>query len=365
MFAVGKSDPVETLMKGVDEWTRIAMATIVSAAEEIGMAEFIDKLDKYQRDVNKIRAAELKEQFNIEGNSSASCVNLMVAWAKGDLFEWHRHPIVSEHNLFGIGTYCPQVRAMEEMELMHKAQDIRLWCDAYDGLIAGAFNEDVRMIHAHCPCSGDNYCLFYIFEEQKDKSLKYSEHIYNGNAKKRDELGPNPEPDYFEGVAMPRYVEGMDPIAIFKDGVTTKCAIAMESMVVAIKVLGMEKWLEICENDHSRGYSQTAMKMKKTYDRVGNDVRDGANLVAINMAQAGFDAHNIIKYDGESVETVSTQCPIVDAANRLGLTEVLEDMSLWCDFYHNHFVHTSNKKHNLTFTHCLGRGDKYCRCMIK
>lgn len=365
MFAVGTADPVEEMMKGVEEWTRIAMATIISAGESIGMANYIDHLDKYQRQSNASRAAELKEQFNIEGTSPASCVNLMVAWAKGDLFQWHRHPIVSEHNLFGIGTYCPQVRAAEEMELMHKAQDLRLWCDAYDMLIAGAFNQDVRMIHANCPCSGDNYCLFYIFEEERNKKLKYSEHVLKGNAKKREELGPNYEPDYFEGVAMPRYVEGMDPAAIFKDGIKAKSGIAIESMLVAVKVLGMKKWLDICERDHSRGYTQTAIKLKVEHDRVGNDVRDAANLVAINMARTGYDGHNIIKYDGESIETVSSQCPIVDAANRLGLNDVLGDMSLWCDFYHSHFVHASNKKYDATFTHCLGRGDKYCRCTIK
>lgn len=356
----------QMLSKGVMAWTRIAMATVLTSGEALGWDRFFDTLDKKQRPVSERKAARLMKEFNITGKAAADAVNLMVTWAKGDLFNWHRHPYVTEHELMGFGTWCPQVKAVEEMGMGQRAENMRLWCDFYDATIGQSVNPDVRMVHAHCPSAGNKYCMFYIFEEKTPAGAdKFSKAIRFFNDRKRKELEDNPNPDYMEGMAPPRNIENWSEADKLKDGVVTKAKIALETLLVAGSEYGWKPYLNRVAEEQTWGYREEALKMKRDYSINGESVRDAANLLVIGYGLLGFDNHSIIKYTPDVVEGVADKCQIIEAAKELGMDGKLQDVSLWCDFYHNHKVHAVNEKLQVTHTHCLGCGDKFCRFVLK
>jgi hypothetical protein len=354
------------LEKGVMSWTRIAMATVLTGGEAMGWDKFFNTLDKEQRPSSERKAKRLMKEFNIEGDSAADAVNLMVTWAKGDLFSWHKHPYVTEHELMGFGSWCPQVQAVEEMGMGNRADKMKLWCDFYDSTISQSVNKDIRMVHAHCPSAGNKYCMFYIFEEKDPANTKNCADVLNFfNDRKRVEVDKNPNPDYFEGMAAPRNIEGWSEAAKLKDGVQTKARIALETLVISGVTLGWEPYLNQVAKEQSWGYREEAIKLKRDYSINGDTLRDAGNLLAIGYGLLGFDHHSIIKYTPDVVEGVSDSCQIIDAAREVGMLDKIKDVSLWCDFYHNHKVHAVNEAFQVTHTHCIGCGDKFCRFILK
>lgn len=357
--------PEDLLARGVMGWTRMAMATVLAGGEAFGWEKFINLLDAKQRPASQKKADRLVKEFNIEGKSAADCVNLMVCWAKGDLFNYHTHPIVSEHNLFGMGTWCPQVAAVEEMGLGDKAQNLRLWCDLYDSTICHSLNTDCRMVHAHCPSGGDRFCMFYIFEEEAPKTDSYYKTLQHFNDNKRKDLEVNPNPDYFEGMAPPRIIEGLSEAEKLKDGVLCKAQIGLQTLLICAIEYGWENFINLLDKEDSWGYLQEGLKIRRDFAVKGTGLRDAANVLTTALAMQGYDFHSIIEYTPERVEGVGHKCQVIEAAQDLGLHDKIEDVSLWCDFYHNHKIKAINPDYQLTHTHCLGRGDKFCRFVLK
>ena len=363
-YAKGES-PEEVLTKGVMAWVRIAMANVITSGDTLGWDRFINALAKVQSPVSHAKAMRIREEFGLEGDSAASCVNTMVTWARGDLFSDFVHPLVSEHEMMGVGSWCPQVTAIEEMGLGDRGENLRLWCDTYDSMICRPVNPDVRMVHANCPAHGDKFCMFYIFEEKDPEAASYYEVIKHFNDQKAEPLKDNPNPDYFVGFGPPRLHDGLDWLASLKDGMVTKAKIANETLLVSGAEYGWQPYLEAIMAEHTWGYREEAMKMKRDYGIRGTTVRDAGALLAIGYGLNGFDDHCIIEYTPEKVEGVAPRCQMVESLEALGLKDQLPDVGLWCDFYHNHKVHAVNGDLNVTHTHCLARGDKYCRFCVK
>lgn len=358
----------DMLAQGVMSWTRISMAIVNTSGEALGWERLFELLDDKQRPVSERKADRLMREFNINGDSSADSVNLLVTWAKGDLFSWHRHPYVTEEELQGIGDWCPQVQAVEEMGMGEKSENMHLWCDYYDSHAAQRVHNDIRMVHGHCLSAGNKYCMFYI-DKQEDPSPEEASTAYevikHFNDKRKKELDINPDPDYFEGLAAPRNIEGWTEAEKLKDGVATKAKIAFETMLAAGNEYGWSDYIDLMAKEHSWGYRQEAFKLKRDFNITGDGIRDAGNLIGIGLGLQGFDHHSLIKYTPDVIEGIATKCQVIDSANEVGMSEEeLKDLSLWCDFYHSHKAQVVNDNFQVTHTHCLGCGDKYCRFIV-
>lgn len=365
LFYAKAEAPAELLTKGVMAWVRIAMANIITSGDTLGWERFINALDRVQRPASYRKAMRLKEQFGIQGNGAAAATNTMVTWARGDLFSDFVHYVVSEHEIKGVGSWCPQVTALEEMGLGDRGQNLKYWCDTYDSMIAHPVNPECRMTHANCPAAGDKFCMFNVFEEKAPQSDSYYKTIRYFNDKKLAELEKDPDPDYFQGFGPPRFHDGLAWADNLKDGMITKASIANQTLIVSGVEYGWKPYLERIMAEHTWGYREEAMKMKRDYGVKGTSVRDAGMLLAIGYGMLGFDDHSIIEFTPAKVEGLADKCPIVWSAEELGLGDKVEDVSLWCDFYHNHKVHAVNEELQVCHTHCLARGDKYCRFCLK
>lgn len=364
--------PMDRDLLGGQIWMKIALATMINLTEAIGWEKYLNLIDSEQRkskDKGYKGAKNLIKQYNILGDNVMSAVSTMVSHAMGAGFYHHMHTLISEKLIEAFGGWCPMVEAVRDMGFSHKpeAQDVPLFCDGFDDLNTQIVNPNIWMTHSHCPLRGDKYCRFYIQElDGPPQGDNYYQKVKGINDQKRKEVEEKmPEPDYFQGITPPRFMEKLTPEYIAADGVLSWGRIAQETITLAANAIGWEKFINLVASEQSWGYEQLALKMRAEHNIQENRLRSAGIAVAYNYLTLGFENHHIIEFTDERVEGIGHECPIVESAKRMEMEDKIEDMSLWCDCFHNHAVHAVNSKFQLTHTHCLGRGDKYCRFVIK
>jgi hypothetical protein len=354
------------LWRSVMACVRVAIATVINAAEELGWRDFLNLLEDRQTVGMAKDVADLREEFHISGSTPLDINNLGTAHAKGCGFERHQLAEFSPGHVEGFADWCPMVEQMREMGFGQRIDQLYLWCNAFDSLYMHTAAPDVWYVHSSCLGRGDKYCRLTSdrFPED-DAGQDFYGKLTRYSDQKRAELAQTrPEPPAIAGFSGPQFLDGWSREQLLANGVKVKFGIAVDTLLSAAGAMGWEKLIDLVDSEQTWGLSQAALVAKKDFGISGHTRREAAALAMVGYQMLGFWNHQLIRFSEDGTEGVADWCPIVARAQRAELTEKLDEMSLWCDFYHNHQVHAVNEGCQLTHTHCLGRGDAYCRFVI-
>jgi hypothetical protein len=354
--------------RGMKSWTAVAMATIITAADECGWEEYFNLLDRYQRPAVKRTGDSLRKDFEVVGSTVLDSQKLVTVWSKGCGFGNSTFD-AGVNALWAGGPVCPQIEALHALEMTDEIADLHMWCDTYDTFIGQACNPDCHYSHAQCLGKGDLYCKYTArMDSSSQPGETFGDKIVrlNAEAREEDQAAGSPPP-FLSGIGYTSQVvrDGWTPEMRWRDGVTTKGRIAHENLLVGAKALGWEKFLELIDKRQGTRMDRYAVRMRGELGSKGNDLRDAANLALFTYTSMGFHWHTMVEYSDRRVEVAADRCPIIDSAQHLELPEAAKDASLWCDWYQNHYVHAVNRDIELVHTHCLGRGDAYCRACVE
>lgn len=361
--------PAEFMRHGVHEWTRLAMAMIVSASDEIGWDEYLNMLFEKQRPVIEKKARAIANEYDLDASNMMEAYVVIFRWAIGCGFEALTNYSTGPDEIVEAADSCPQIAAMNEMKMGERADKLSFWCDTMDNMIIQTENPNIYYTHTNClGRPGDAHCRTCVKEHpgdvKQDSYFATIEKIRNTLRKNEDDNGIK-LPDIEGHIHFPRFLESWTPEQIAADGVEAKGNIGQENMLLAAITIGWERFIDIICNDLGPGLESCAEEKKELFRIKGDSLQDAANLAMIGYAMLGFYDHNVVEYTDKRVELVARKCPIIDAAYRLGVQDKIENVSLWCDFYHNHHVNAVDPSSKLTHSNCLGRGDEFCRVVIE
>jgi len=197
---------------------------------------------------------------------------------------------------------------------------------------------------------------------------------YQALVRARDEKRKSePEPKFTKGVWLPQvmtgaHVAGMgwDPVEVLREGVRKWHRFSWSDVLKVAEVVGWEKWILELERRQKAGIQDAANRYREQQGVTGSDL-DSVTMVSVTgITGIGFDYATIIEHTDEREVGMQRGCPIVQGIRDFGYEDhpLVEDMMLWCDTYDNMEVRATSSDIWFTHTHCLGRGDKYCRFCI-
>jgi len=364
---------------------RIHGANIENVVGEIGWDKLLATMEEKEGPTLTRQAIDCKKELGITSDSPFDIRVLNSYWNRGTGFhpnpatgkEGQRWVEMSDERVEVVGDWCPQIEGLKQMGFTDPF-DWGIWCDAIDSCLARAINPRVQYLHINCLGKGDKYCRIIIERcKDKDEILNYDskptdkgESFYQKTMRLRKEKCEEVEKLEPEPPDVPGFPQGFTPGGPFGDDVSeigAKRAFKTITQTICYvgDTLGWMKFINLIGEKQSWGFSKAASARRKNYKILGDTLRDAATLAVISYTGLGFDKHKLIRYTDKAVEGIADWCPIVQVANEMGLDKKIEDVSLWCDFYHNFDVHAVNPNFQLVHTHCLGRSDKYCRFVIE
>jgi hypothetical protein len=365
-FSFVGRDKADIYRKQLHAATKISMSTLVNVAGVVGWEKLINGIHKIQSPAVTRKAEKIAREHGFTGEKTIDAMATTGVYAMGAGFDRHTYTVITDSHGEGYADWCPQTEALQEMELFDEAGELHHWCDAMDRAIMAGACKDSFYLHTHCPGAGDRYCRWVIKDE--DEKRWNTDNPYQVlkelKAERREYIEEKePEPIKIKPLGS-AYLMEKTPAEIALAGAKTKFSIATEVLFTCAHLLGWEKLINLVSKKQSLGFTKAALERKREFDIDGNSLRDAATMAPMGYTGV-FDTHTINQYTEDRIEGVGKSCPMVDAAKEMGLENDIEDLSLWCDFYHNFNVHAVNEDFNLTHTHCLGRGDKHCRFVIK
>lgn len=374
---------VQNWKYGTHAWTKVSMSTIILAAEKMGWKRYIDLLGKYQLPAQRDHAKEVAEKYKIPQDTFAGFMMTAILWGQGCLFDMTEtgcQPIFNQHECsWNMGDKCPQIDALEQMGIVDKAENLYIWCDAYDDMICSPNYNKGWYSHLKCTgMKGCDHCASYMHEmdEVPEKSPdesrgdNYYEKIMKMKEVSRKLYDSHPETKYWRASPLTdNFINGVKyetftPEESAEDGTVIKARIAMESMVIAAKEMGWDNFINASEEMLSWGFSQGAKDAKAWIGIKLSDMMSACELVSSIFFLLNFKDHQITEYDSNHVCGFAPTCKIHDIIDNLGLLDDAKEAHLWCDFYHNFFVKELNPNYRITFTHCLCNGDPECKFEI-
>lgn len=356
---------------GVETATRVAMSSIVNVVNKIGWEKYIAGMEKIQFPWVSKRSRALKEEVKLTGDSVLDVKLHTLTWSNGCGFSAGAVYEFDENHVEEFENWCPQIAALNYMGLQNEVEELGFWCDAYDACIMADVNAAVDYNHAYCIGKGDKFCkqivtpredgeatiktdrredeksLYEIFKEQK--ALKREK--YNGDA-----------PEFKVSYDKPLNQQDASEEELGKHGSETKWHIATEAVNMGGALLGWEEFINLVGEKQSYGFEKAAKDRVNEFEILGDGVKEAATSVMLGYAGLPFE-HSLTKYTDEEVVGIAHTCPIAEACKEMGVDGI--DLSLWCDFYKNFETHAVNPNIDITHTHCLACGDKYCRFTIK
>lgn len=358
----------DILKRAVRILSRIGVGSVLIASESVGWERLINLIERKQGAGITEGGKAMRKEFGITGDTLIDCRIISATGSAGCGFERHQMIEFSDTHMEGAGDWCGMVLAAKELGMGDKMDDYRIWCDAYDNFEVHATNPNLWYVHTHCLGRGDRYCRYFVdlYEEGEGKGESYYETLKRHIDEKREEIERvAPEPPSLQGYAIPRVFEGLSNEEILKRAVRIWTRICVASIIIAADELGWEKFIDLVVEKQGPGFNDAALAMKRDFGVVGNTLRDAARLFNIGCAGCGYDKHHIIEFTDKRIEGVGESCPLIEAAKELGMENKVEEMSFWCDAYHNFDIHAISPNFWQVYTHCLGRGDKYCRFIIE
>jgi hypothetical protein len=364
-----ESRPKEEIgRRAVRTLSRHGIGSVVITAEQIGWEKLINLIEEKQGPYVTGAGKAMRKEFNVTGDTLVDCRIISAAGAAGCGFERHQMIEFTGTHMEGVGDWCGLVQAASELGMGDKIEKLSIWCDAYDNFEVHATNPNLWYVHAFCLGRGDRYCRYYVdlYKDTEGEGESYYHTLERHIQEKREEIEKtSPEPSSLQGYGLPRTLEDLSKEDIFKRAVKIWNHICVASMSIAAEALGWEKFLNLVGEKMGPGFTDAAVAMKRDFNITGHTLRDASRMFSIASSACGFDKHQIIDYSDKRIEGVAEWCPLVDSAKDLGMKDKIGEMSFWCDVYHNFDIHAVSPKFQQVYTHCLGRGDKYCRFVIE
>jgi hypothetical protein len=380
---------VEKYSIGRLAWNRIGMATVAHSIQESGGQEFLGTLWKYEYPFIKNQCGQVMEKYGIKGESAsvANLVQLALIWGFG--YDWHVPNITKEHYIEAYGLWCPLVQALDEMGIQDGADAIPNWCDMFSTQIGQAVADNIFVCHAYCPMRGDRMCRTSFVE------LEDGPHFDEGNIyqevvrlKKmvRSKLTPIPLEDIVE--PLPPFFDSFEPEAVAKDAVMLLGRCTCHSIIAAAELMGWDRFLDILNEKHSRGYKYAAMKLRADLFVSGSGLADAASFLVFINESMGFSGREIVVKSPDRIEIVGGRCPMAEAADDCGAGSAggaggagsaggtgsaggaggaggaAREASRWCDYYQNIPLKLFGEGYSCIHSHCPLRGDKECRAVL-
>ena len=369
---LGDKSLKEIYRYGTWMFTKLAMSTIMVAAEELGWEKYVNLLGEYQRPAQAARINALCEKYGISKTDYQGYALMAHTWAKGCLFDVAAHggrSFLSDDATSMCNDRCPQIEALREMDLegLKEVPNMYNWCDCYDNMFLGHMNDHCWYSHCSCLGEGKDWCISYMRDEHEKQveDKGFYEAIKSRNDHVRNdvlETLPNPDDGLFPFTWRP--VEDVDMTAIAKDGPATKGSIALESILCAIKGMGIERFLEIMEEKCGLGFKKAAQDARFWANIEGREVRDAIFAIASNMFAMDFGTHIMANFDTKQGVVEAPSCKIMDYAKQLGLEAEGKDMCQFCQWYWKKVANGVNPDIDINFTHCCAH-DGFCRAVIE
>lgn len=366
----------------VDICVRISMATIANAVHLVGWEKYLDGMERVQWPSVEKRAIGLMKEFGCEDmyhKGTGWDVKLhTLTWSRG--CGWAKNSgTLYEFDEFGhkAGSWdCPQINCLREMGLIDEIDNLSIWCDAYDGLIYNAVQPNETYNHLYC-LHHDDHCqqCGTIIDEpflkgplngtdyRKPGEETLYEAILRCKREKRETIPVKIRDINEPSWKLPTWYQDWPEVDIAKRGVRTKFHIFTDALILGGHLCGWEALLNRIAETQTENLQLKAKERTKLYKVNGTGLKDVGAFVASSYAAFPYE-FGITRYTDKVISAVATKCPIYDAAVEMGFAHV-EDLSLWCDWFKNLDVKAVNPEYHLTHTHCLARGDNYCRWTIE
>ena len=353
--------------------TKLAMTSIMVAAEELGWKTYVDLLGKYQLPAQSKRIDMLCEKYGITKEDYQGYALMAHTWAKGCMFDVAAHggrTFLTDDATSMCNDRCPQIEALREMDLegLKEVPNMYIWCDTYDNMFLGHMNDHCWYSHCSCVMDPNGWCMSYMRDEHEPQVRTDS--LYDDLKSRNDYVRQNivpqmPKPNV--DTLFPftwRPVENVDMTAIAKDGPDTKGSIAYESILTAIKGMGIERWLEIMEEKCGKGFEKAAQDARFWANINGREVRDAILTVATNMFALDYNTHIMANFNLEQGIVEAPSCKIINWAKDCNLEDSGKDMCAFCQWYWKKVVQGVNPDIDINFTHCVAH-DGFCRAVIE
>jgi len=182
-----------------------------------------------------------------------------------------------------------------------------------------------------------------------------------------------PEPRFSHGCFTPFAASGKtllgvgwDPLEILEAGRINWFRLSFPLVLIGAEKLGWEKWISVLNEYQREGTQEAARQYRKELGLEGNDIPSACVVSCAGTTGVGFDWHHLLELTDDYWKEAGDGCPVIESIREMGMgdSQMLEDLSLWCDCYDNFEVHVTNPDIWFTHTHCQGRGDRYCRSRI-
>jgi len=358
----------DILRRGITTLSRIGFGLVVAAADEIGWERMINLIyGKQGKSVTEAAKAMMK-QHNVTGNTRRDVRRLGYYGSEGCGFYKHQLIGYSDHRIEIASEWCPMVQAAIDVGLGDKCDELGLWCDAYDRLEAQAVNPGLWYSHHHCLGRGDKYCRLALdFMDGPREGESFYQVLKRHRDETREEIKKTkPEPPALHGFHLLKEHEGWSKEHVLERAVGIMNRIAVNSIMIVVEELGLERFMNgLMAGRLGSGFTEVARKRRKEFGIGGDTLLDAAVIFSIGLAGCGFDTHRFIEFTTDRVEGIGETCPLVQVGKEIGVADKIGKLSLWCDAYANCEAHATNENISCVYTHCLGRGDKYCRFLIE
>jgi hypothetical protein len=367
----------QVLSEAVRIWHRFSWADVIRVAEALGGYEqLILGLEKNQRQGVVDAANAFRKEFGLKSDDMHDMRIVSCAGTIGIGFENDAGIEHTEEREVGMKHWCPMVQGIRDMgyENSPLIKDFHLWCDLYDNFEIAATNTKMCYTHTHCLARReDSYCRYCVDFRDRRPDENYYQWLVRMRAEKRAEANEEAHGDVAAldrpGFAACNVLDntwGKKPIEeVLELGVRIQRRIAVATVITGVELLGWDKFIDGMMDKEIPRMRELMRNFGQEWDITGTTAVEAAVLMSIGMQGSGFDNHQFIRWNKKRAEGIGTSCPLVESAIESGLEGKLENMCHWCSAWHEANAAAMNGDIKVTFTHCIGKGDKLCRWIVE
>jgi hypothetical protein len=188
-----------------------------------------------------------------------------------------------------------------------------------------------------------------------------------------EKRGSEPEPHFANGSFIPQIVVrggalqdiAWDKSAYLQEAVRRWHRFSWSSILRVAEVVGWEKIILEIEKKQKQGVIDAAMEYRRQTGLTTHDM-DAMYIISVNgTLGVGFD-HTTLEHTPEREVGMAYMCPMIQGIRDMGMenSPLMKDFSLWCDTYDNMELRATSPDIWYTHTHCIGKGDRYCRYCV-